>query len=85
MSDTPTLDDFPSTPEPPEEYDDEYMTALHDLDVDGVDVVDGSEHDGPHGTNTVEEMEAHELTPVEMSEDGLDLFARADGAVEEGR
>lgn len=76
---TPTLDDFPSDPEVPQDPKelDEFMTALHELDVDGVEVVDGAEHDAPHGSNTVEEMQAHELTPAEI--DGLDLAAPADG------
>lgn len=83
MSGTPTLDDFSSDPEIPTDPVelDEFMADLHELDVDGVEVVDGAEHDAPHGSNTAEEMEAHELTPAEI--EGLDLSMPADGVPNE--
>lgn len=63
----------------PADVDDDFMLALHEWDIADVAVTDGTTEAGPdgHGHNTVEEMDAHELTPAEH--DGLPAIARADG------
>lgn len=59
MPDTPSLEDFSSDPEVPEEYDDDFMIALHELSVADVEVIDAEHGDAEaegHGSNTEEEM-----------------------------
>jgi hypothetical protein len=55
----PDLSDLPSEQEVPEELDDDFMLALHELDVADVEVTDGCEQDAGgegHGHNEEEEM-----------------------------